>query len=121
MLVVVILLTAMVVVTMPLKVMLLVVMLLTAMVVVVMLLIAMLVVAMLLRTMLLRAMLLTAMLWFENSNVVCMKRCMFVMWTGNGTGSVKSFPFRAASTHGFCVYMYVSPPAISGDAVILLL
>jgi len=50
------------------------VILLTAILVVVTLLIAMLVVVMLLI-----AMLLTAMLWFENSDVVYMKRFMFVM------------------------------------------
>jgi len=50
------------------------VILLTAILVVVTLLISMLVVVMLLI-----AMLLTAMLWFENSDVVCMKRFMFVM------------------------------------------
>jgi hypothetical protein len=79
----------------------------------------MLVIAMLVIVMLVIAML--CLPRFENSNVVCMKRCMFGMQAGNGTGSVKPFPFRAASPRGFCVCVYVSLPAISGDAVILLL
>ena len=45
--------------------------------------------------------------------------CLFVMLAGNGSGSIKPFPCRAA--YGSCVCMCVSRPAMSGDAEILLL